>query len=711
MDERGVTRSGSPPPRPPGTPATPTTSSTPPRRSWASGRSCSAARRRATRLRRGHRRPRPRRRPVPRRRHRRRLHRVHGRDRARRGGALVRRRVRAPHREAPRQRPAGARGALNAIAEATSWFDDLAARGAGGRRGPHRRRAGGHHLDGRRRGDRAGGVGPRRIHHFRLTRAAIEDVFRTLATEPLADRVHNPGLEAARADVIVGGCCALVALVRRLGIDELLVSESDILDGLVASLEPKVPAVRPAALAAAGRRVGHDPGRAVRHRARRDRPRRRCAPRRSTTRPGSGTPSSTTSASRSRRPTSTCSTPPPASRGRRGSPADAPTWPTPAATAGRRDPRRRRRRLGGRGGRHPHVDLRRAARPGRRPRRLLAQRGVGRGRRRRHLPADAPRDDRRRARGGQAGCRLRARLLRLRRRGGAGAPRGRRRPSPSSPPTPSRAGASRCRCSPPRSRPPSPTRRRSSSSTASAASVALDERVAAWPPPATARSRPRPSTASTPLFLAYTSGTTGRPKGVVHVHGGWTVKVAEEGAFQTDIGPGDRVFWLTDLGWIMGPWLLTAGLANGAAVLLYDGAPDHPGPDRLWAFLAAPPRHPLRHQPHARAGPHGPRRRRPRPRHDLSRAADPRLHRRAVERGALALVLRARRRRPLPGHQHLRRHRGRRLLPVAPPRAADQPDVARRSQPRHGRRRVRRRRPPAARRGGRARVHASRGPG
>jgi exopolyphosphatase/guanosine-5'-triphosphate,3'-diphosphate pyrophosphatase len=76
------------------------------------------------------------------------------------------------------------------------------------------------------------------IHHFVLTRPAIEDVFRTLATESFADRVHNPGLEPARADVIVGGCCALVAFVRTLGIDEVLVSESDILDGLVASLEP-----------------------------------------------------------------------------------------------------------------------------------------------------------------------------------------------------------------------------------------------------------------------------------------------------------------------------------------------------------------------------------------------------------------------------------------------------------------------------------------
>ena len=74
------------------------------------------------------------------------------------------------------------------------------------------------------------------IHHFLLTRSAAEDVFRTLATEPLADRLHNPGLEPERADVIVGGCCVLVAFLRTLGIDEVLVSEADILDGLVASL-------------------------------------------------------------------------------------------------------------------------------------------------------------------------------------------------------------------------------------------------------------------------------------------------------------------------------------------------------------------------------------------------------------------------------------------------------------------------------------------
>ncbi len=74
------------------------------------------------------------------------------------------------------------------------------------------------------------------LHHFTLTREAAEDVFRTLATESRADRICNPGLEEARADVIVGGCCALVAIFRRLGLSEILTSEADILDGLALSL-------------------------------------------------------------------------------------------------------------------------------------------------------------------------------------------------------------------------------------------------------------------------------------------------------------------------------------------------------------------------------------------------------------------------------------------------------------------------------------------
>jgi len=75
-----------------------------------------------------------------------------------------------------------------------------------------------------------------RIHHFHLTRAAAEDVFRTLATESHDARLANPGLESERADVIVAGCCILVAIFRHWGFDECLVSEADILDGLALSL-------------------------------------------------------------------------------------------------------------------------------------------------------------------------------------------------------------------------------------------------------------------------------------------------------------------------------------------------------------------------------------------------------------------------------------------------------------------------------------------
>jgi len=88
-----------------------------------------------------------------------------------------------------------------------------------------------------------------------------------------------------------------------------------------------------------------------------------------------------------------------------------------------------------------------------------------------------------------------------------------------------------------------------------------------------------------PLFIAYTSGTTGRAKGAVHVHGGFLVKIAEEVAYQVDLGPGEILFWVSDLGWIMGPWEIVGATALGSTVFLYDGAPNHPRPDRIWDMV------------------------------------------------------------------------------------------------------------------------------
>ncbi|MGH9283263.1 MAG: AMP-binding protein, partial [Acidimicrobiales bacterium] len=107
-----------------------------------------------------------------------------------------------------------------------------------------------------------------------------------------------------------------------------------------------------------------------------------------------------------------------------------------------------------------------------------------------------------------------------------------------------------------------------------------------WPAPATEPFPTRMVDSEHILFIAYTSGTTGRPKGTVAVHGGFGVKIVEEAVFQFDLTAADTLFWLTDMGWIMGPWEVVGTLGTGATLALFDGAPDWPGPDRLWGYLA-----------------------------------------------------------------------------------------------------------------------------
>lgn len=87
------------------------------------------------------------------------------------------------------------------------------------------------------------------------------------------------------------------------------------------------------------------------------------------------------------------------------------------------------------------------------------------------------------------------------------------------------------------------------------------------------------------LMIIYTSGTTGRPKGAVHTHCGFPIKAAQDMAFGTDLHPGQRLYWMTDMGWMMGPWLVFGAMILGSTYVLYDGAPDYPGPDRLWEMV------------------------------------------------------------------------------------------------------------------------------
>ena len=207
-------------------------------------------------------------------------------------------------------------------------------------------------------------------------------------------------------------------------------------------------------------------------------------------------------------------------------------------------------------------------------------------------------------------------------------------------------------------------------------------------------------------MIAYTSGTTGRPKGAVHVHGGFLVKMASEAFYQADLHPDETLYWVTDMGWIMGPWEMVGAGCIGATVVMYEGAPDWPEPDRVWASVE---RHrvnvlgvsPTLIRALRTAGRRAPGKARP------LEPAGVRVDRRAVEPGAVQVAVGGGRRGPRADHQHLGRHGGGRVLPDALPRRGAEGVLARRRVARHGRGRVRPGREPGARRGGGAGLQAA----
>lgn len=87
------------------------------------------------------------------------------------------------------------------------------------------------------------------------------------------------------------------------------------------------------------------------------------------------------------------------------------------------------------------------------------------------------------------------------------------------------------------------------------------------------------------VMIIYTSGTTGRPKGAVHTHCGFPIKAAQDLAHGFDLKPSDTLYWMSDMGWMMGPWEVFGTLIIGATMLFYDGAPDFPDVERVWQLV------------------------------------------------------------------------------------------------------------------------------
>jgi len=106
-----------------------------------------------------------------------------------------------------------------------------------------------------------------------------------------------------------------------------------------------------------------------------------------------------------------------------------------------------------------------------------------------------------------------------------------------------------------------------------------------WIAPHAAEAATERTRAEDTLMILYTSGTTGRPKGAVHTHCGFPIKAAQDIRQGLDLHPDETLCWVTDMGWMMGPWLVFGTLLLGATMVLYDGAPDYPGPERLWSLV------------------------------------------------------------------------------------------------------------------------------